>query len=329
MLLILLCLLHIFSSSKDMPYVSSRGDIRRDGDARSRRRERSDVSSSFENGTIRKFVLCLLAALFLAFRLNPSQASLSTFLANRTSGSTAAILTRVFSKETYTRNVLYSEATAGGEYFVGLLGFWFEDPRVLLQKNLSAYDPKAVELLALSYVVVYLGWCTLPYYTMQTHFTLTRRGFFSNGRWYTAATVVVSHSEPLHLLMNLATLLSVGTEVEARLGIRRFAVLYFLAALCGSAASLAGHPSGNYCSLGASGALFGLSGYFAATASEHHEVLLYGFTMSPTQALIANLALSAGLVNNRSGTDNWMHLGGALAGAVLFPWLLTLRLGWL
>jgi len=278
---------------------------------------------------MKKIVLGVLAALVVAYVLNPSQDSLNTFLTHRTSGSIVATLARTFSKETYTRSILYSEASAGGDRFVGIFGFWFEDQRALMQTSLSAYNPKIVEILAIAFLAVYLGWCTLSYRTMQTHFTLTRRGFYTSRRWYTALTVAFSHSEPLHLLMNLATLLSVGTEVEARLGSRRFAVLYVLAALCGSAASLAGHPSGDCCSLGASGALFGLSGYFAATASEHHQVLLYGFAMSPAQALLANLALSAGLVENRSGTDNWMHFGGAFAGAVLFPWVLKLRLSWL
>ena len=251
----------------------------------------------------------VLAALVVAYTPNPSQDSLNKFLTHRTSGNIVASLARTFSKETYTRSILYSEASAGGDRFVGIFGFWFEDPRALMLTSLSACIPKIVELLAIAFVAVYLRRCTLSYRTIQTHFKLlTRRGIFSAGRWYTALTVAFrsqAREPPL------------------------CSILYVLAALCKSVASLAGHPSGDYCSLGASGALFGLSGYFAATASEHHQVLLYGFAMSPAQALLANFALSAGLVENRSGTDNWMHFGGAFAGAVLFPWALNLRLSWL
>lgn len=263
--------------------------------------------------------LTVLAALGVAYFLNPSHASLNTFLAHRTSGSVVATLTRTFAKETYTRKLLFSEASSGGDRFVGVAGFWFEDPRALLQPSRLAHPASVVELLAAAFLVVFSGWCALPYGTMQTHFTLSRRGVFSAGRFYTLATVAVSHAEPLHLLVNLAALLSVGPEVEARLGSRRFAALY----------ALAGHRNGNYSSLGASGALFGLSGYLAATAPSHHQVLLYGVALSPAQAFAANVALGAGLARHAGGTDNWMHAGGAVAGAVAFPRLLALRLGWL
>jgi membrane associated rhomboid family serine protease len=311
-----------------MPYISAQGDIRRDGDARNWRDGRSGGEVPFNKRPTR-VALTVLAALGVAFVLNPSHASLSTFLAHRTSGSIVANLARTFAKETYTRKLLFSEASSGGDRFVGVAGFWFEDPRARLQATRLAHPPSVVELLAAAFLAVFAGWCVLPYGTMQTHFTLSRRGAFSEGRYYTLVTIAVSHAEPLHLLLNLATLLSVGPEVEARLGSRRFAALYALAALVGSAASLAGHLNGHYRSLGGSGALFGLSGYLATTAAQHHQVLLYGVAMSPTQALVASLVLGAGLARNNGGTDNWMHAGGALAGAVAFPKLLALRLAWL
>ena len=313
-----------------MPYISSSGEIQRTG-GRSHgwiRRGSSHGASTWQSKLI-----CLGFLLLLAFFLNPTHDSLNTFLDHRTPivergylgiPYLADAITRKARRVSYTRSLFWSEASSGSECFVGLLGFWITDPRSIipLSRNLASIigSISGVDFLAGAYAAVFLAWCFLPGWTMFKHFTLSRHGVAA-GRWHTLATCSVSHAEPAHLLMNLAALLSVGAEVEGRLGLARFIALYAVSALAGSAASLLGHATGDYHSLGGSGGLFGLSGFLATTARPDYRVIMYGQNLTAPEALVANVVLGAALAR-RGGTDNWAHAGGAFAGAVIFPRLL-------
>jgi membrane associated rhomboid family serine protease len=81
----------------------------------------------------------------------------------------------------------------------------------------------------------------------------------ADGEWYRLLTATFLHQMTFHLFANMLALWFLGPPLEALLGRLRFAALYLLSALGGSAASYAiSDPNGF--SIGASGAVFGLIG---------------------------------------------------------------------
>ncbi len=83
----------------------------------------------------------------------------------------------------------------------------------------------------------------------------------ADGEYWRLLTAAFLHGGVVHLLLNMYALYLFGPPLEAALGRARFAALYLVAAVGGSATSYAvagpGQPS-----LGASGAVFGLLGAF-------------------------------------------------------------------
>ena len=134
--------------------------------------------------------------------------------------------------------------------------------------------------------------------------------------WWRLLTATFLHGGALHLAMNMAGLASAGPIVERLYGRLQFALIYFGAALAGSALSLH-YASQHAVSAGASGAVFGV---FAAMLAGLHrqrkdmpqamrKKTLGGLT------LFVGYSLAMGLASPR--IDNAAHVGGLLAGAVL------------
>jgi len=130
------------------------------------------------------------------------------------------------------------------------------------------------------------------------------------GEYYRMLTSAFLHapSFPLHIAFNMYALLAFGTQVERLLGGARYLVLYLVAALGGSVATLL-FLSPYTPSLGASGAVFGLFGaYFVMArklrADTSQLLLLIGF----------NLVIG---IAGRAYINNWAHLGGLAAGAAV------------
>ncbi|KAA0024930.1 rhomboid family intramembrane serine protease [Antrihabitans cavernicola] len=119
------------------------------------------------------------------------------------------------------------------------------------------------------------------------------------------------HFGPIHLLANMFALYIVGRDVELILGRARYAAVYFVALLGGSASVLALQP--NAATAGASGAIFGL---FGAQA-----VILLRLKQSPGPVLaiiFINVVISVSL----PGISLWGHMGGLAAGTIATAGLL-------
>ena len=113
---------------------------------------------------------------------------------------------------------------------------------------------------------------------------------------------------PLHIAFNMYALLAFGSHVERLLGGVRFAVLYLVAALGGSVATLL-FLTPYRPSIGASGAVFGLFGAFF--------VMAHRMRADTSQILLMigiNLAIgfaAGGYINN------YAHIGGLVTGAAV------------
>lgn len=130
------------------------------------------------------------------------------------------------------------------------------------------------------------------------------------GQTYRLLTGVFLHGGLVHLLFNCYALYVIGAQVENFLGKFKFLLIYLVAGLSGALFSMI---FGNYASVGASGAIFGLMGalvYFGY----HYRVYLGNVVKSQIIPLII-LNLLLGFM--MSGVDNFAHIGGLIGGTLM------------
>lgn len=136
------------------------------------------------------------------------------------------------------------------------------------------------------------------------------------GQYYRLLTGIFIHSGIFHILFNCYALYILGSQIESFFGKVKFIIIYFFSGLIGALFSMT--FGGNYASVGASGAIFGLMGsllYFGY----YYRVYLGNVVKSQIIPLIvANLVI--GFIS--PGIDNYAHIGGLLGGI-----LITIALG--
>ena len=143
------------------------------------------------------------------------------------------------------------------------------------------------------------------------------------------------HGGFLHILLNMWTLYIFGSSVESRYGSVTFFIFYIL---CGIAANLA-HFYFNQNSpvpvLGASGAVAGVMGAYAATFPRARLIMLFPIVFIPLffelpalsfVVLWFGLQVLQGAVemfrpSMGGGIAWWAHIGGFIAGMILLPLL--------
>ncbi|MEO9651812.1 MAG: rhomboid family intramembrane serine protease [Roseobacter sp.] len=143
-----------------------------------------------------------------------------------------------------------------------------------------------------------------PNYTAQPYAMFLSYGFL--------------HSGPVHLVVNMVTLWSLGYAVLARVGVAGFSLLY-LGTMIGGAAGYALLASGPSLMVGASGALFGLAG--GLLAWDFIDRRADRDSLRPVLATLAILVgLNVVLWWVLAGQLAWQtHLGGLVAGGILAP----------
>jgi membrane associated rhomboid family serine protease len=132
---------------------------------------------------------------------------------------------------------------------------------------------------------------------------------FVGYRPWTLITYMFLHGGLNHLLFNMLSLYFFGSQVEAKLGTRRFGELYFASGLAGALLSLLLSPSSI---IGASGGVFGVMLAFARYWPDA-EILV--FFVIPVKArvlviLTTIFAVFAGMTGAASGIAHYAHLGG-------------------
>jgi membrane associated rhomboid family serine protease len=128
----------------------------------------------------------------------------------------------------------------------------------------------------------------------------------ANGDWYRLVSCAFLHGSVLHIFFNMLMLWWFGRPLEAMLGRARFASIYFVSILAGSAGALL--LSFDTPTIGASGAVFGILG--AGLVLERHNINVFGG--SALVIVVLNLALSFTLNNISIGG----HVGGLIGGAL-------------
>lgn len=136
----------------------------------------------------------------------------------------------------------------------------------------------------------------------------------TQGEWWRLFTCMFLHIGVLHLLFNMLALWNVGGFMERLLGSTGFLVLYLLAGLLGSVASVAWNPF--VVSAGASGAIFGLYGGLLAFLVRHRDLQQHAFLAALRTNTLAFLGYNVIYGFIVQGIDMAAHLGGLAGGFV-------------
>ncbi|HWB47355.1 MAG TPA: rhomboid family intramembrane serine protease [Hyphomicrobiaceae bacterium] len=147
------------------------------------------------------------------------------------------------------------------------------------------------------------------------------------GGWTPPATLVTSlflHGGWEHLLGNMIYLWVFGDDIEDALGRVRFLAFYLLCGIAASLAFVAFNPSSGQPLVGASGAISGiLAAYLLLRPCARVSVFMFRFVVR-VQAywvigawVVLQFLSIASQAND--GVAYMAHMGGLLAGALLFP----------
>jgi rhomboid protease GluP len=136
------------------------------------------------------------------------------------------------------------------------------------------------------------------------------------GEWWRLVTATFLHSGMMHILMNMIGLVGAGITVERIYGHRLYCLIYLGSGLIGSALSL--HFSAQHAvSVGASGAVFGVTGAMLVGVFQHRDKLPKAFGKQTVSSIgfFILYALMQGFTHK--GIDNAAHIGGLIGGCLL------------
>jgi rhomboid protease GluP len=132
------------------------------------------------------------------------------------------------------------------------------------------------------------------------------------GEWWRLLTSIFVHIGIIHILLNMWVLAAAGPLVERMIGNIGFLLLYLMAGLCGSLASLFWNPM--LVSAGASGAIFGIYGALLGLLLRQ-----YGSIPAGVLAQLRNSGLGFLFYNllygmTKPNIDSAAHIGGLVGG---------------
>ena len=116
----------------------------------------------------------------------------------------------------------------------------------------------------------------------------------------------------MHLLSNMYGLLFVGILLEPKLGKNKFAIIYLVTGIIASLASIIWHEK--TISVGASGAIFGLYGFFLAALLLNVYPRKIGKPFLISTLIFVGFNLVMGM---SGGIDNAAHIGGLSSGFLI------------
>lgn len=132
-----------------------------------------------------------------------------------------------------------------------------------------------------------------------------------NGQWWRLLTSIFLHGGIMHIFANMYGLLFVGIFLEPLLGKTKYILIYLITGILASVASIWWHDA--TVSVGASGAIFGLYGFFLAC------LLLKVFPRNFSRAFLISTLIFIGfnlLAGLSGGIDNAAHIGGLVSGFI-------------
>ena len=134
---------------------------------------------------------------------------------------------------------------------------------------------------------------------------------------WSAVTYMFLHANFSHLFFNMLGLYIFGPPVEARLGGRRFGILYLSAGLTGALLSVLTSPAPV---VGASGAVYGAMLGFA-WFWPRQQIMLWGVLGVEARWLIVAYTLMSLFGVGGGGIAHFAHLGGFVGAWLYLKWL--------
>ncbi len=128
----------------------------------------------------------------------------------------------------------------------------------------------------------------------------------ADGDWWRLVTSAFLHYGPLHVGMNMLVLWIIGPRLEEYFGHGRYALVYLVSGLAGSAGALIWSPSA--LTVGASGAIWGMMG--AALVLEGRKIYVFGG--QAMGLVVFNLAITFLI----PGISIGGHIGGLIGGGL-------------
>lgn len=135
------------------------------------------------------------------------------------------------------------------------------------------------------------------------------------GEWWRLVSSMFLHGGMLHIAFNMIVLVQVGSLVERMFGSLRFSLLYLMAGISGSLASVLWNPYVN--SVGASGAIFGVIGALLAFVRQPDSGVPATIASSMRGSIMGFLLINVVLGLIYPFTDNAAHFGGLAGGYVM------------
>ncbi|MCC6890989.1 MAG: rhomboid family intramembrane serine protease [Hyphomicrobiales bacterium] len=142
--------------------------------------------------------------------------------------------------------------------------------------------------------------------------------------WMSLLTYQFLHADVVHLIGNLIFLWVFADDVERSLGRFRFLVFYLLAGVLAALAFTVSEPASKVPLVGASGSVSGVViAYLMLRPCAKLTALVMGFPLRISAYWIIGVFITIQVINLGAATQSdvawWAHIGGMLAGAVLFP----------
>lgn len=139
-------------------------------------------------------------------------------------------------------------------------------------------------------------------------------------RPWTVVTYMFLHGGLMHIAFNMLALYFFGPRIEARIGSRPFAFLYFVSGITGALLSMffSSAPI-----IGASGGVFGVMLAFAWYWPEE-RIFLWGVLPIPARVLVIGttaMAIFGGFGGGGDGVAHFAHLGGYVGAFFYLKWL--------
>ena len=137
-----------------------------------------------------------------------------------------------------------------------------------------------------------------------------------NGQAWRLLSSMFLHGNVFHLVINMAALVSAGLIVERIYGHRLYALIYFASGIVGSSLSLY-FASQTTVAVGASGAIFGVTGALFVAIFQHRKRLPKSFSKQMITSLSFFITYSIIQSLTKTGIDTAAHIGGLVAGSAL------------
>ncbi|MEQ8189804.1 MAG: rhomboid family intramembrane serine protease [Candidatus Eremiobacterota bacterium] len=149
-------------------------------------------------------------------------------------------------------------------------------------------------------------------------YTLLRFGanygpLVKSGEWWRLTGSMFLHIGAIHLLVNMFTLLSIGSTLEKYFGTPRYMALYALAGIGGSLASAFIR---HIVAAGASGAIFGLCGAAAYLGYRYSTEIPARLRKQLAGGMVSCIGYNLLYGFMSSGIDNSAHIGGLIVGVI-------------